>query len=161
LPIYKAKIKIKERKKKRKCFHIINWIKIKKFDYLNLKSAYPKVTFLQLKGCNKDSVRSLIKGHRIYHTFLLYLGVARANRSICIISARGQGAAQDPQWVQCKAMVGCPGGLAPGFYQIYILQNLNAWVCFVLPTVHYLCFTVRSYVPEMDMTYNSLSRQHA
>ena len=115
MPIYKAKIKIKERKKKRKCFHIINWIKIKKFDYLNLKSAYPKVTFLQLKGCNKDSVRSLIKGQRIYHTFLLYLGVARANRRICIISAKGQGAAQDPQWVQWKAMVGCPGGLAPGF----------------------------------------------
>jgi hypothetical protein len=86
-----------------------------------------------------------------------YKGVARANRSIRIISARGQGAAQGPQWVQGKALVGGPGGKAPpppeapGFDQIYILQNLFAWVCFVLPTVHYLCFTVRSYVSEMDI----------
>ena len=53
-------------------------------------------------------------------------GIARANRSISIISARGLGAAQDPQWNQGKALIGGPGGLAPGFYKIYILQNLFA-----------------------------------
>jgi hypothetical protein len=40
-------------------------------------------------------------------------GVARANPSICIISARGQEVTQGPQWVQGKALVGGPGGQIP------------------------------------------------
>ena len=50
-------------------------------------------------------------------------GVARANRSIRIISARVQGAAQGPQWVQGKALVGGPGGKAPG--SSWILPDLH------------------------------------
>jgi hypothetical protein len=56
---------------------------------------------------------------------------ARANRSIRIFSATGHGAAQGPQWVQGKALVGGPGGHAPGFYQIYKLRTES-----LLPPFH-------------------------
>ena len=56
-------------------------------------------------------------------TFIIIRGVARANRSIRIISARGQGTAQGPQWVQGKALVGGPGGKAPG--SSWILPDLH------------------------------------
>jgi hypothetical protein len=51
----------------------MNWIKIKSW-LSQFEIVYPKVTFLQWKGGNKDSVRSLIKGHHIYNKLLLYLG---------------------------------------------------------------------------------------
>ena len=60
-----------------------------------------------------------------------YKGVARANRSIRIISARGQGGGSRPP-VGARQSPGRgsrgqrPPPEAPGFDQIYILQNLFA-----------------------------------
>jgi len=62
----------------------------------------------------------VIKMGKNVRTFSISRGVARANRSIRIISARGQGATQGPQWVQGKVLVGGPGAILQQYMNIQI-----------------------------------------
>ena len=74
-------------------------------------------------------------------------GVARANRSICIISASGQWAVQGSQWVQGKAVVGGPGGLATGFY---IARNDG-----------YICISKMATPGRLQFSYDLYRRYHS
>ena len=68
--------------------------------------------WLTLNVCHRSSKLPWLPVAAVNHQDLIVVyirGVAKANRSICIISARGQ----IPQWVQDKALVGGPWGEAP------------------------------------------------